>query len=266
MTSHIKLSSPATREFWEIPVLYEDEHLLALDKPGGLLTSAVPDQPEHLSLIQLLHAGIAENKPWAKERGLSFLLNAHGLDAEASGVILLAKSKPALGKLLDFFGVERPSRRYVALAQGERPESLFEVKAKLAPHPTIPGQMRIDSKDGKRSLTAFETLEQFSRYTLLKCVPLTDRPHQIRVHLRHARMPVVGDQSYGGRRLLLSRLKPNYRLKGKAVERPLIDRAALHAEQLDLVPPVSAQPVTIVAPWPKDLTVAVKYLRKYAQR
>ena len=266
MTSHIKLSSPATREFWEIPVLYEDEHLLALDKPGGLLTSAVPDQPDRPSLIQLLHAGIAENKSWSKERGLSYLLNAHGLDAEASGVILLAKSKPTLGRLLDFFGVERPSRRYVALAQGERPESLFEVKAKLAPHPTIPGQMRIDSKGGKRSLTAFETVEQFFRYTLLKCVPLIDRPHQIRAHLRHARMPVVGDQSYGGRPLLLSRLKPNYRLKGKAVERPLIDRAALHAEQLDLVHPLTGQPVSIVAPWPKDLTVAVKYLRKYAQR
>src|SRR5262245_6445456 len=96
VTSTIKLSSRATSEFWEIQVLYEDEHLLALDKPSGLLTSPDRYDPERPNLMKLLHAAIAESKPWAKERSLTYLMNAHRLDFETSGIILLAKSKPVL--------------------------------------------------------------------------------------------------------------------------------------------------------------------------
>ena len=71
--STIKLSSPATREFWEIPVLFEDEHLLALDKPAGLLTSPDRYDPQRPNLMKLLHAGIAAGKPWARERNLTYL-------------------------------------------------------------------------------------------------------------------------------------------------------------------------------------------------
>ncbi|MEY2466476.1 MAG: hypothetical protein QOD03_997, partial [Verrucomicrobiota bacterium] len=70
----IKLSSPATHEFWEIPVLFEDEHLLALDKPSGLLTSPDRLDANRPNLMKLLHAGITENKPWARERGLTYLM------------------------------------------------------------------------------------------------------------------------------------------------------------------------------------------------
>ena len=83
----IKLSSPATREFWEIPVLFEDEHLLALDKPAGLLTSPDRYDPQRPNLMKLLHAGIAAGKPWARERNLEYLSNAHRPDFETSGVI-----------------------------------------------------------------------------------------------------------------------------------------------------------------------------------
>ena len=72
MSAAIKLSSPATREFWEIPVLFEDEHLLALDKPSGLLLSPDHLAPERPSLMALLHAGIADKKPWARERNLDY--------------------------------------------------------------------------------------------------------------------------------------------------------------------------------------------------
>ena len=93
---------------------------------------------------------------------------------------------------------------------------------------------------------------------------MPDRVHQVRAHLLSVRLPVVGDGLYGGWPLLLSRLKPNYRLKPKHTERPLIDSAALHAETVTLPHPVSGASLTITAPWPKDLTVAVKYLRRYA--
>jgi len=260
----IKLSSPAAREFWEIPVLFEDEHLLALDKPGGLLTSPDRYDPQRPNLMKLLHAAIAGGKPWARERGLNYLMNAHRLDLETSGVILLAKSKPVLVALADLFGSEKPLKRYAALVQGTPVEEKFEVDASLAPHPVRTGLMRVDPKNGKRSLTVFEVLEKFSGWTLLHCEPFTDRTNQIRAHLRHAGLPIVGDELYGGKPLWLSRLKPNYRLKPGHEERPLISRVALHAEQLTLPHPVTVETLTITAPWPKDLKVAVKYLRRFA--
>ena len=265
MSAAIKLSSSATRGFWEIPVLFEDEHLLALDKPAGLLISPDRLDPHQPNLMQLLHAAIADGKPWARERGLVYLMNAHRLDAEASGVILLAKNKPALIALANLFGSEKPVKKYVALAQGQAREEKFEVEAKLAPHPVNAGLTHVDSNRGKKSKTRFEVLEKFSGWTLLKCEPFPGRPHQIRVHLRHAGLPAVGDDLYGGKPLWLSRIKPGYRLKPGHEERPLISRAMLHAEELSLAHPVTGATVSITAPWPKDLKVAVKYLRQFAK-
>lgn len=263
-TSAIKLSSPATREFWEIPVLYEDEHLLALDKPSGLLTSPDRYDPNRPNLMKLLHAGIAVAKPWARERALTYLMNAHRLDFETSGVILLAKSKPVLVQLANLFGSEKPIKNYIALVQNSPQENIFDVDAKLAPHTVKVGFIRVDPKHGKRAQTTFEVRERFDGWTLLACRPLTGRTHQIRVHLRHAGLPIVGDSLYGGKPLWLSRLKRDYHLKPGQEERPLIGRLALHAEKLALVHPVTGQSVTIEAPWPKDFTVALKYLRRFA--
>jgi RluA family pseudouridine synthase len=260
----VKLSSPATKEFWEIPVLFEDGDLLSLEKPAGLLTSPDRENPGRPSLIKLLHDGIAQQKPWAKERSLNYLANAHRLDAETSGVLLLAKNKPALVALANLFGTETPSRKYIALAWGAPPAKNFEVDANLAPHPIKPGLMTVNPKTGKKSKTQFELLEPFSDWCLLVCRPLTERPHQIRLHLKHAGFPVVGDEIYGGKKLWLSRLKKDYRLKDGREERPLIARTALHAEELTLPHPVTGQTVTIKSEWPKDLRVALKYLRQYA--
>ncbi len=262
----IKLSSPDTREFWEIPVLFEDEHLLALDKPAGLLTSPDRYDPARPSLLKLLHGAIAAGKPWARARGLRYLANAHRLELGTSGVILLAKAKTILIALANHFGAEKPQRTYVALVQGAPAEERFEVNAPLAPFPGRPGVMRFDPRHGKRARTLFEVRERFQGWTLLSCRPLTSRAHQIEAHLGHARLPISGDRPYGGRPLLLSNLKSDYRLKEGRDERPLIAGIALHAEQLALPHPVTSNRLSITAPWPKDLTVAVKYLRRYAAR
>jgi RluA family pseudouridine synthase len=264
VNAFIKLSSPATREFWEIPILWEDKHLLALDKPAGLLTSPDRYDPERPNLMKLLHRDIGRSAVWVKERGLTYLVNAHRLDFETSGVILLAKSKPGLIALANQFGAERPGQTYVALIHGSPIEQSFEVTARLGPHPVQTGLMRVDGKWGRKAKTCFEAVERFSGFALVHCRPLTGRTHQIRVHLRHAGFPIVGDALYGGQPLLLSRLKTEYRLKEGKTERPLIGRVALHAEQLTVTHPVGGGPVVISAPWPKDLTVAVKYLRRYA--
>ena len=264
MNPIIKLSSPATREFWEIPVLFEDEQLLALDKPSRLLTSPDRDDAARPNLMKLLHHDIERGAPWVQQRQLTYLANAHRLDFETSGVILLAKDKPTLVALADAFGTEQPAKTYVALVHGSPKENTFKVGAKLAPHPVKPGLMRVDDKNGKHALTHFEVIERFAGYTLLKCQPRTGRTHQIRVHLQNMGLPVVGDALYGGQPLLLSRLKAGFYLKRGKVERPLLSRAALHVEELKLKHPAKEVEVTITSPWPKDLTVAVKYLRRYA--
>jgi RluA family pseudouridine synthase len=261
----IKLSSPETRGFWEIPILFEDEHLLALDKPACLLTSPDRADPKLPNLMGLLHRDIQRGAPWAKKRiGLTYLMNAHRHDFETTGIILLAKTKPILIALANQFGSEKPLRTYVALVRGSMQQDTFEIEAKIAAHPVRIGEMRVDEKTGKRSRTEFTVRERFKGYSLLECSPLTARTHQIRVHLQYLGLAILGDNTYGGPQLLLSSLKKDFHLKPKKVERPLISTLALHAEKLVLAHPVTGNEISIEAPWPKDLKVAVKYLRLHA--
>ncbi|MEP6663372.1 MAG: RluA family pseudouridine synthase [Verrucomicrobiota bacterium] len=262
MSDVIKLSSPATRGFWEIPILFEDDHLLALNKPASLLTSPDRYNPEQPSLMQLLHRDIERAAPWAKKReGMSYLMNAHRLDFETTGIILLAKTKPVLIALANQFGSEKPLKTYAALVRGSMHQDTFEITAKIGPHPLKLGVMRIDEKMGKRAQTDFTVRERFKGFSILECRPHTARTHQIRVHLQHLGLPILGDSTYGGAQLLLSSLKRDYHLKPKKTERPLIATLALHLEKMTLLHPVSSQELSVEAEWPKDLRVAVKYLR-----
>lgn len=263
-SSVLKLSAPATREYWEVPVLYEDEYLMAIEKPSGLLTSPDRYDPERPNLMRLLHSHIARGVPWAKERGMSYLANAHRLDFETSGVLLLARTKPVLTDLANLFGSEKPEKVYFAVAQGSPVDDTFKVDAKLAPHPTRPGVMRVDPKNGKRSLTDFKVLTRFRGFTALECRPRTGRTHQIRIHLRWIQMPLVADRVYGGGPLWLSEIKPDYRARKTKEEKPLLGRVALHARTLSLDHPVTGKRLVIESPLPKDLKVALKYLEKYA--
>ena len=260
----LKLSASGGGGYWEVPVLFEDEHLLALDKPAGLLTSPDRYDPERPNLMRLLHTHIARGVPWARERALGYLANAHRLDFDTSGVLLLAKTKPVLVQLANLFGAEKPQKEYFALVEGTPAEDTFTVDAPLGPHPTRPGVVRVDPKQGKKSRTEFRVSRHFLGYTWLECRPLTGRTHQIRAHLRWVQLPIVGDRTYGGAPLLLSRVKPVYRLRRDRTERPLIDRVALHAASLALRHPVTGGELRIESPVPHDLRVALKYLERYA--
>src|SRR5207302_428626 len=106
-----------------------------------MLTSPDRSVPNRPSLVSLLHQGIAQGKPWARERELAYLMITHRLEADASGVVLLAKSKPIFVKVVDFFNSDKPAKRCLALVQGQPAEDRFEVEAKLAPDPVRPGAM-----------------------------------------------------------------------------------------------------------------------------
>ena len=261
----IRLSSPATRESWAVPVIYEDEHLLAINKPARLLSSPDRYDPQRPNLMRLLHEGLAAGKPWAAARGLDYLSNAHRLDFETTGVFLLARNRAALVTLANHFGSEIPRKTYVALVQGNPPEETFTVDAPLSPDRYRPGVMRV-SRGGKKSVTDFTVRERFAGCALIEARPRTGRTHQIRIHLQHAGFPIFGDATYGGGELRLSSLKPKYHRRADGTERPLVSSLALHAWRLELPHPVTGNPVFIEAEWPDPMQVALKYLRRFATR
>ena len=260
----IKLSSPTTREYWDVPVLHEDDHLLAVAKPARLLSSPDRYDPARPNLMRLLHDGIAAGAPWARERNLTYLANAHRLDFETSGVMLLAKEKPVLVTLANAFGSNQPLKTYLALTRGIPAQPEFTVDAPIGPQTRQLGLMRIDRQGGKKSQTNCRVAEQFRGFTLLHCQPLTGRTHQIRVHLRSVGLHIVGDVDYAGSPLYLSQIKSSYRPKFNEPERPLLDRVALHAERLEINHPVTGASIVITAELPKDLRVALKYLRQFS--
>lgn len=260
----LKLSSPETREYWEIPVLHVDPHLLVLDKPAGLATAPDRHDPERPSLTRLIHAHVSRGVPWARELGLGYVAHAHRVDVDTSGVVLFARSKEVLTTLANEFGADRPVRRYLALVWGSPEKPEWEVEVKLAPHPTRLGVMRVDPVHGKRSLTRFRVLERFVGYSWVECLPTTARHHQVRAHLWWVKHALVGDRLYAGKPLWLSEIKPGFRPRKDRAERPLLARSAIHASGLELKHPVDGTPLRFESPLPKDLHVALKYLRRYA--
>jgi 23S rRNA-/tRNA-specific pseudouridylate synthase len=127
--------------------------------------------------MKLLHAGIAEKKPWARERNLDYLTMRIRLDAETSGVFCSRKTNPRSSRSAIFSARKSALRKFVALVRGEPAENQFEVDAKLAPHPVKPARCALTRKTARNRRREFEVLENFPRagYTLLKCDPLTGR-------------------------------------------------------------------------------------------
>ncbi len=265
-----------------LAVLYEDDALLALDKPGGLMVSPDTYDKEKPNLMSAVRRALDTGAAWVRERNLTFLANVHRLDADTSGLLLLAKTRDALRALAKQFNDRTVGKSYLALVEGVPAEDEFAVELKIGPHPARPWLQCERRHGGKLTLTRFRVLERFrfpflrgqdtttslGAVALVKCEPETGRTHQIRVHLRHAGHPILADPLYGlGSRsvLSLSHLKPGYKPHANEAEHPLIGRLALHAERLKVAHPVTGQPLELVAPLPGDFEVSLKYLRKFAR-
>lgn len=234
------------------PVIFEDEVLLAFDKPSGQLVVPGRRDPTDESLMALVRARFGPG-----------IANVHRLDAETSGVLLCAKTKPALDFLSGQFQAKAADRVYHALTAGVPVPDAFTVELALAEDENRPGLMRVVKRSGRPSATRFQVLERFKAFAWIECRPLTGRTHQIRVHLAASGQPILNDHLYGnGVQLLLSAMKRGY--KGRANERPLISRLALHASELTVTHPTSRERVVLRAPLPNEFAVALKYLRSFA--
>lgn len=238
------------------PIIFEDEWLVAFAKPNGLRLTPDPRDRARPDLAGLIRARWGE--------GVAFVQR---LDADASGVVLCAKTKPALDRLSGQFQAKTAVRIDEALAcaspDGPALPEEFSANFALAPDATAPGRMGVVKRHGQTALTLFRVRARFGAYLWIECRPQTGRKHQVRLHLATSGAPIVNDPLYGtGTPLLLSNLKRGY--KGRDAERPLLTHLALHAAALTVAHPATQAPLTLTAPRPREFEVALKYLRKFA--
>lgn len=187
----------------------------------------------------------------------------HRLDKETSGVLLVALSHQATQRLTAQLAGElepRVTKRYLALIEGRLSDEQGEIEAPLK----VEGGRRKSpvavDEQGKLAKTRYERVEVLGRHTVVRLWPETGRTHQLRVHMAHIGHPILCDRHYGSAEpLLLSKLKRSY-TPGKTPERPLLERLALHAEAIRFED--RGQLIDVEAPLPKDLSVALKQLRK----
>ncbi len=254
------------RQTSDLDVLYEDEAVLVINKPAGMLV--LPDRwdPSKPTVITLAQAYVqAEGRAIGKaseEEPRVWVV--HRLDRETSGVLVLAKLAGAHAALSQQFEHGQVRKSYLALVRGHVPRTEGVVKLPVGPHPSKPGLMAIRRRHGKSAVTRYSVLERFRGFTLLNVQPETGRTHQIRVHLWAIRHPLAIDPLYGGgEAMFLSALKPSFRRKGDAEERPLMGRLTLHAQALQLTHPVHGGIVTWAAPLPKDFAAVLRNLRRF---
>ena len=236
----------------EFPVLFEDEHLLAIDKPAGVAVHG--GSGVSFGVIEQLR----QARPTAK-----FLELVHRLDKETSGILLLAKKRSALTHLQDQFrsrqGEKTVGKTYAALVLGPWPARLKVIDVAL--HKTLDarGERHVlavpaEHPDGRRSISLVQVVQTFQVATLLDVTIKTGRTHQIRVHLAQAGHAIVGDPKYG-----------NFALnkqwaRGEGLAGIRFDRMFLHARRLAFDHPATGQRIELVAPLPAECATLLAHL------
>ena len=219
----------------EFPILFEDEHLLAIDKPAGVAVHG--GSGVSFGVIEQLR----QARPEAR-----FLELAHRLDRETSGALLVAKKPAALKDVQRQLRERQVGKTYLALALGAWPERLKVIDAPLHKYLQPDGERRVKAvapgdPDGMRAITLVKVRQRLPGFTLLEVTIKTGRTHQIRVHLAAQGHPIAGDDKYGDF------------ARNKALQKQGLKRMALHAWRLRLTHPASGQPLDLAAPLPPDL-------------
>lgn len=231
-------------------IIFEDETLVAINKPTGLLS--VPDREgKEVSLKQLLQQRYGQ------------IWTVHRLDKDTSGVIVFAKDENTHKYLSGLFESRAVEKYYTGIVHGIPANVTDTVDAGIMEHPVKKGVM-VTNKKGKPALTDYTVLESFGNLALLQFQIHTGRTHQIRVHMKHIGHPIVCDLLYGnGEPVMLSSIKRKFHLsKKEEEERPLFNRLALHATKL-LFTDAGGKSILAEAPLPKDMRALLQQLRKW---
>lgn len=237
---------PKFKDFQSL-ILYEDPDYLVINKPAHITTLANSVRPGQDIL------SLAKNYCRTAQVG-------HRLDKETSGVLAIAKNTAAYKHLCLQFEKRTVTKVYHALVEGMHHFDRCTVEAPILVSSN--NQARINFIQGKPSSTLFQTLEVYHGYTLIECFPKTGRTHQIRVHAKFNKAPLVGDTQYGGKLFYLSSIKRKYQQKSNEEEQPLMKRVALHAYQLSFKG-LDQSSIEVTAPYPKDLKAVLRQLEKW---
>ncbi len=226
----IKTAAPKAPKT-ELPLLHEDDGLIAANKPAGLAVHGGSGISH--GVIEQLRAA----RPQAK-----FLELVHRLDRDTSGLLLLAKKRAVLVAMHELMRAGQVDKRYLVLAHGRWPAGKQHVNFKLQRYVTGAGERRVSvDEEGREAHTVFELVRACGDYSLLQAQLKTGRTHQIRVHLAHLGFPIVGDDKYGDFEL-------NKRLAKLGMKRMF-----LHAWKLAFVHPASGATLRLEAPLPPEL-------------
>jgi 23S rRNA pseudouridine1911/1915/1917 synthase len=229
-------------------IVYEDEHILVINKPADLVVHPGAGNPSGTVLNALLnHCPDIDKVPRA---GI-----VHRLDKDTTGLMVVAKTIPAQTHLVDQLQRREMSREYEAIALGTMVAGGI-VDAPIGRHATKRTHMAVREM-GKPAVTHFRVIEKFRAYTHLRLKLETGRTHQIRVHMAHIKHPLLGDQVYGGRPRLPKGASEEFitALRG-------FQRQALHAAQLSLFHPETEEWMTWKAPLPQDMQDLLKAVKK----
>lgn len=231
-------------------ILHEDDHVLVLDKPAGLVVHPGAGNADGTLVNALLH----------RDPSLAALSRAgvvHRLDKDTSGVMVVARTLQAQAALVEQLSARGVHRQYLAVVVGAL-VSGGTVDAPIDRHPRDRIRMAV-REDGREAVTHYRLRERFRAHTALECRLETGRTHQIRVHMAHARHPIVGDPLYGGPLRL-----PRGASEALAAALRGFGRQALHAETLEFTHPASGEPLRCTAPVPDDMLALLAALREDA--
>jgi len=255
----VGLTVPAPRqshlkpESIQIKIVYEDEALLVLDKPAGLVTHPAPGH----STGTLVHGLLFHCRDLSGVGGVERPGIVHRLDKETSGLMVVAKNDRVHGDLSMQFKSGQVKKRYLAIVHGSFPRKSGIIDFPLGRHPVRRKEMTVVRAGGKRAVTLWEEEEKIGRaFTLLGVRPRTGRTHQIRVHLSHMGHPIVGDAVYGYRKTWWKKHFP-----ALWAGHPPAERQMLHAEGLGFVHPGTGLQCEFHAPMPADMEAAWEALK-----
>ena len=232
----------------EFPVVYEDDHLLAVNKPAGVAVHG--GSGVSFGVIEQLR----QARPTAR-----FLELVHRLDKETSGLLLIAKKRSALTALQDQFRSRETGKTYAALVLGDWPANRKVIDVPLHKYLTGEGERRVrvvgdDHENARRSISLVRVVAQFTGFTLLDVTIKTGRTHQIRVHLAHEGHAIAGDDKYGD--FAVNRALA----RGEALAGHRFERMFLHARRLRFEHPASGETIELDAPLPAECEAFLKAL------
>lgn len=234
-----------------LDVLYEDEYLIVVNKPAGMVVYPSAGHRQGT----LMNAIYYHCKKVATVGGPLRPGVVHRLDKDTSGVMVIALNDEAYYRLIEQFKQKTINRRYIALVYKNLFEDEGEISFRIGRSPSDRKKMSTRVKEGKEAITLWRVLERFAIATLIEVKLRTGRTHQIRVHFSSLGHPVLGDKTYGKK----IELEIN---KGVKIFFP---RQMLHAELLGFIHPVTGQYIEFSAPLPEDMSGKINELRRKSE-